>query len=328
MLTSTSAPRFSPCSSPPAVSMLAAPVSWTTQRVALPQLSTSPPSLFQMRILRSAMALGSSAISWSQPTPGRRSAIARPSDGVTSNGSSRASIITKSLPSPCILSKRRFIWSDQLRSARAHRRDHLSGEAVHLFRLRTHLQEQKVETRRLIFGDPLLDLLGCADKIGPQASVRDGIFLQFQFALELRSRQPLVEIIEALGRSWRQLGDALQLLLRLGFAVADDSESGHAILHARFARFRAAIFHVGDFGRDRIDRVAVHHVRVAEGRDQRLGRFALAAGIDVWTRLAHGLGLTDRVFELVALAFEGEALVRPQAVDHLQPFGRAGIAVV
>ena len=32
-----------------------APVSWTTQRVALPQLSTSPPSLFQIRILRSAV---------------------------------------------------------------------------------------------------------------------------------------------------------------------------------------------------------------------------------------------------------------------------------
>ena len=42
---------------------VAAPVSCTTQRVALPQLSTSPPSLFQMRILRSAMVLGSSTIS-------------------------------------------------------------------------------------------------------------------------------------------------------------------------------------------------------------------------------------------------------------------------
>ena len=33
-----------------------APVSWTTQRVALPQLSTSPPSLFQMRMRRSALS--------------------------------------------------------------------------------------------------------------------------------------------------------------------------------------------------------------------------------------------------------------------------------
>ena len=36
------------------MSIVVAPVSCTTQRVALPQLSTSPPSLFQMRILRSA----------------------------------------------------------------------------------------------------------------------------------------------------------------------------------------------------------------------------------------------------------------------------------
>ena len=81
----------------------------TTQRVALPQLSTSPPSLFQMRILRSAVSLGSRTISWSQPTPVRRSAIARASAGVTSNGVSRASTITKSLPRPCILWKCRRI---------------------------------------------------------------------------------------------------------------------------------------------------------------------------------------------------------------------------
>ncbi len=67
---------------PPALSMLWAPVSWTTQRVAFPQLSTSPPSLFQMRIRRSALSLGSSTISWSQPTPIRRSAMLRARVGV------------------------------------------------------------------------------------------------------------------------------------------------------------------------------------------------------------------------------------------------------
>src|SRR6185369_8911178 len=75
--TSTSAPRSSPSSSPPSLSIRRAPVSWTKQRVALPQLSTSPPSLFQIRILRSADWLGSSTISWSQPMPVRRSASAR-----------------------------------------------------------------------------------------------------------------------------------------------------------------------------------------------------------------------------------------------------------
>ena len=65
-----------------------------------------------MRILRSAVSLGSSTISWSQPTPVRRSAMARASAGVTSNGVSRASTITKSLPRPCILWKCRRIGRD------------------------------------------------------------------------------------------------------------------------------------------------------------------------------------------------------------------------
>ncbi len=55
------------------------------------------------------VSLGSSTISWSQPTPVRRSEMARASAGVTSNGCSRASTITKSLPRPCILWKGRRI---------------------------------------------------------------------------------------------------------------------------------------------------------------------------------------------------------------------------
>ena len=46
------------------------------QREALPQLSTSKPSLFQMRMRTSAVFEGSSMISWSQPIPFLRSAMA------------------------------------------------------------------------------------------------------------------------------------------------------------------------------------------------------------------------------------------------------------
>ena len=56
---------------PPLVSIVTGrPSSSTTQRVALPQASTSPPSAFQIRILTSATSEGSSRITWSQPTPG------------------------------------------------------------------------------------------------------------------------------------------------------------------------------------------------------------------------------------------------------------------
>ena len=58
---------------PLSVSMLtsaalrSAATSAATQRVALPQAPTSPPSAFQMRMNTSALRDGSSTISWSQP---------------------------------------------------------------------------------------------------------------------------------------------------------------------------------------------------------------------------------------------------------------------
>ena len=50
-----------------------------TQRVALPHAATSPPSALRMRMKASAKPLTgfSMTISWSQPTPVRRSASAR-----------------------------------------------------------------------------------------------------------------------------------------------------------------------------------------------------------------------------------------------------------
>ena len=104
MSTRAPAPSGSARSSPPAVSIVAAlPISCATQRVALPHAPASPPSAFQMRILTSAAPEGSSRISWSQPTPRFRSAIARARAPVISTGPKRPSITTKSLPSPCIL---------------------------------------------------------------------------------------------------------------------------------------------------------------------------------------------------------------------------------
>jgi hypothetical protein len=81
--------------------------------------------------------------------------------------------------------------------------------------LRAHLEEQQVEPGLLIFLDALAELFGCADEVGPEASVGDAIFLQLEFPLELRTREPLVEIVEPFGRLRWQRGDPLQLALRL-----------------------------------------------------------------------------------------------------------------
>jgi hypothetical protein len=62
-----------------------------------------------MRMKASAVGDGSIAISWSQPTPLARSAMARASASLGANGCDRASTTTKSLPSPFILRNGRLI---------------------------------------------------------------------------------------------------------------------------------------------------------------------------------------------------------------------------
>src|ERR1700733_2131821 len=69
----------------------------------------------------------------------------------------------------------------------AGRPDHLLGKALHFLGLRTHLQQQQVETRRLEGSHALADLLGRTDQPGPQTPVGNRVLLQFQLALQLGS---------------------------------------------------------------------------------------------------------------------------------------------
>ena len=82
-----------------------------TQRTALPHCSTSPPSAFQIRMNASALGEASIAISWSQPIPPSRSAMARVSATLGAKGCERASTTTKSLPSPFIFRNGRLMGS-------------------------------------------------------------------------------------------------------------------------------------------------------------------------------------------------------------------------
>jgi hypothetical protein len=81
--------------------------SWATQREALPQASTSPPSALRICMAASVLPFfgGSITMNWSQPTPVLRSATARAWASLSASGCARASMTTKSLPSPCILVK-------------------------------------------------------------------------------------------------------------------------------------------------------------------------------------------------------------------------------
>ena len=91
---------------------LLAPVSSMTQRVAFPQLSTSPPSPFQIRIRRSAIVAGVEddqlvAADAGAPVSDRAHELLRDDERLFA-----CVEITKSLPSPCILWKWRCIGRD------------------------------------------------------------------------------------------------------------------------------------------------------------------------------------------------------------------------
>ena len=110
MLTVAPPPAADAESSPPAVSIVQSPPSRVaTQRVALPQAETSEPSAFQIRIATSATSQDARTMSWSQPMPVWRSAIATAASRPIATGCARVSITTKSLPRPCILLKRMVI---------------------------------------------------------------------------------------------------------------------------------------------------------------------------------------------------------------------------
>ena len=83
-----------------------------TQRVPLPQAPISSPSEFQKRTRASTPSPGSMAISWSQPIPPARSAMARTCSALGANGALRASTTTKSLPSPFIFRNGRLMAAD------------------------------------------------------------------------------------------------------------------------------------------------------------------------------------------------------------------------
>ena len=89
------------------------------QRAPLPHAAAAPPSALNTRMKASARAEGSSTMTWSQPIPVRRSATARASSGASATGAARPSNTAKSLPSPCILTKRRRMGRRIGRSAAA-----------------------------------------------------------------------------------------------------------------------------------------------------------------------------------------------------------------
>ena len=143
--------------------------------------------------------------------------------------------------------------------------------------------------------------------------------------LQLRAGQPLLVVIVARGRGLH-IGDAVELLLYVLLVVAHNRVAGHAEFHGREAFLLAAAAHVGNAGADLLGRVTVHHVAVALGRDEVLGRFRLAARVQ--ERGLGGLGLQHVIGHLVILAVVAEMVLLPHVGHHVEPLAGAGVPVV
>src|ERR1700733_473876 len=74
--------------------------------------------------------------------------------------------------------------------------------------------------------------------------------------------------------------------------------------------------------------IPMHEVRIAFLSDEILRGFRFAACVEPGPRLRNRLRRKDILRDLVVVSRIVEALLRPAAVEHVQPFRGAGIAVV
>ena len=73
----------------------------------------------------------------------------------------------------------------------------------------------------------------------------------------------------------------------------------------------------------------MHHIAVAGAGNQVFGGFGVAARVEQGTgSVRNGLGLKHVLLNTIVVACVGEVILRPDAIDHIQPLGGAGVAVV
>src|SRR4029077_17634554 len=107
---------------------------------------------------------------------------------------------------------------------------HVRGKTLHLFKLRTALQQEKVNADRFKLGNAFRNLAGCADKSGSQSSITNGVIFEGNMLIKLRAGQPLLVIVVT-GSGLFHVGNACQLSLRLLFGITNNRVGGHAEGH-------------------------------------------------------------------------------------------------
>src|SRR5207237_2236716 len=124
-----------------------------------------------------------------------------------------------------------------------------------------------------------------------------------------------VLVARVAARAGAHVGDARDLLLDLGVAVATDGVSSRTEHERRkLGMLRTPRAHVLDLRGEGLGRVAMHEVGVALACDQVFRGGRLSAGVESRPGPLNGFRRKARVLDRVVTALEGELVLRPHSL--------------
>src|SRR5580658_655805 len=203
---------------------------------------------------------------------------------------------------PCVDLLRPTLTCPDLRPADLYVRmspNHLPAKPLHLFQLRTKLEQQQIHSRGFKRRHPLSHLLRGSHESRPQSAVRHRVILERYLLLQLRPRQPLL-VIRIARRGLLHVGNPLHFLQRFALGFPHDGIARNAKFHRRQPAMSSPPRpQVVDFLPYPLRRIAVHQIRVALFRDQILGSLRFAARINARSRLRHRLRLEHVILDAI-----------------------------
>src|SRR6266478_4525477 len=166
----------------------------------------------------------------------------------------------------------------------ANRWYYVLGKTLHLFKLRTALQQEEINANRFKLSDPFRNLAGCADQSGPQSPITDRVIFERNMLVKLCAGQPLPIIVVACG-GLLHVSNACQFSLRFLFGITNNRIGSDSEGHRTETFLFSSLGHVSDFGADTIGRISMHDKGVAAFTDQFLRRSRFATRVNHWSWL-------------------------------------------
>ena len=122
--------------------------------------------------------------------------------------------------------------------------------------------------------------------------------------------------------------NAPEFVLSLALGFADDGVTGNSEFQRREIMTRTPSAEVGDLLPDAFGRISMHQVGIALFGNQFLGGRGFASRVQGRPRLGHGLGIENVIFHTVILSGKRKMVLLPHAVENVEPFAGARVAVV